>query len=310
MRFQPYLAHFIVIGCFCLGFLIPATAQAQRAKQMPPPQPMPMRTLIVSAHPDDETMFPVMVFKLVRELGGTADLALITDGGGGNNGMVASRYYGMNLLDSAVARRTLPGIRKKELMKAGEVMGIQNFFFFDQTDDYFSTDPAPYLSGRRWNTELVDKQLDEVLTKGQYDLVLCLVPSAEQHAHHKAATILTIRAIQRLQSPKKPIILGGRTLSRTTTFSFSELANYPETKVLPNAPVYEVDVSHTFGEGGKHSYQIVADWVKAEHKSQSGDMNMAMHRGDVEVFYYFNINGPTGLDTLKKLFSSLKANGY
>ena len=268
-----------------------------------------LKTLIITAHPDDETMFPVTVFKLVRELGGSADLALITDGSGGSNGMVASKYYGMNLLDSTVGRRALPAIRKKELMKAGEVMGITNFYFFDHVDDFYSTDPSAYLGGRRWNLELVNQQLDEVLNKGRYDLILCLVPSAEQHAHHKAATILALRAVSRLQG-KKPIVLGGRTLSRTTTFSFSELPGYPETRVLSNAPVYEVDVSHTFGEGGKHSYLIVADWVKAEHKSQSGDMNVAMHRGDVEAFYYFAQNGPAGLETIKKLFTALKAGGY
>ena len=268
-----------------------------------------LKTLIVTAHPDDETMFPVTVFKLVRELGGSADLALVTDASGGYNGMVASRYYGMNLTDSAVGRRVLPAIRKKELMKAGEIMGITNFYFFDQVDDSYSTDPAPYLGGRRWNIDLVDRQLDELLTKGRYDLVLCLVPSVEQHAHHKAVTVLALRAVARLQG-KKPIILAGRTLSRTTTFSFVELPGYPETKVLPNAPVYEVDVSHTFGEGNKHSYQIVADWVKAEHKSQSGDMNVAMHRGDVEVFYYFAQNGPNGLETIKILFTALKSGGY
>lgn len=268
-----------------------------------------LKTLIVTAHPDDETMFPVTVFKLVRELGGSADLALVTDASGGYNGMVASKYYGMNLLDSAVGRRVLPAIRKKELMKAGEVMGITNFYFFDQVDDLYSTDPAPYLGGRRWNTELVDRQLDELLAKGRYDLVICLVPSVEQHAHHKATTVLALRAVARITG-KKPIVLGGRTISRATTFSFAELPGYPETKVLASAPVYEVDVSHTFGEGGKHSYQIVADWVKAEHKSQSGDMNVAMHRGDVEVFYYFAQNGPNGLETIKKLFTALKASGF
>lgn len=291
MRFIcPYLLLLV------LGTLLRTSAQS-------------LKTLIVTAHPDDETMFPVTVFKLVRELGGSADLALVTDASGGYNGMVASKYYGMNLLDSATGRRVLPAIRKKELIKAGEVMGITNFFFFDQVDDLYSTDPAPYLGGRRWNIELVDRQLDEVLNKGRYDLVLCLVPSAEQHAHHKAATILTLKAIARLQG-KKPIVLAGRTLSRATTFSFSELPGYPETKVLASAPVYELDVSHTFGEGGKHSYQIVADWVKAEHKSQSGDMNVAMHRGDVEAFYYFAQNGPGGLETIKKLFTALKASGY
>lgn len=308
MILSPLIVQIRLSYLVAFLFWFPLLSPAQQTQ--PTSAYLPLRTLIVTAHPDDETMFPVTVFKLVRELGGSADLALVTDASGGYNGMVASKYYGMNLLDSAVGRRVLPAIRKKELMKAGEVMGVTNFYFFDQTDDVYSTDPSPYLAGRRWNTELVEKQLDEVLTKGRYDLILCLVPSVEQHAHHKAATVMAIRAVQRFKGTKKPIVLAGRTLSRATTFSFSELPGYPETKVLPNAPVYEVDVSHTFGEAGKHSYLIVADWVKAEHKSQSGDMNVAMHRGDVEAFYYFAANGPGGLETIKKLFTSLKISGY
>ena len=286
----------------CFLFLLWSAASVRTSAQS-------LKILIVTAHPDDETMFPVTVFKLVRELGGQADMALVTDASGGYNGLVAAKYYGMNLLDSAVARRVLPAIRKKELMKAGEILGVTNFYFFDQRDDAYATDPAAYLNGRRWNTELVVRQLDEVLAKGRYDLVLCLLPSAEQHAHHKAATILTLRAAARLPG-KKPIVLAGRTLSRTTPFSFTELPGYPETKLLPGAPPLEVDVSRMFGEGGKHSYQIVADWVKAEHKSQSGEMNVAMHRGDVEAFYYFAQNGLIGLETTKKIFAALKASGY
>ena len=71
------------------------------------------KVLIVTAHPDDETMFPVTVFKITHELKGSADLALITDASGGFNGMVASMYYGMNMLDSVVGRKNLPLIRKK-----------------------------------------------------------------------------------------------------------------------------------------------------------------------------------------------------
>ncbi len=268
-----------------------------------------LKTLIVTAHPDDETMFPVTVFKLVRELGGTADLALLTDASGGSGGLLGAKYYGLNLLDSAIGRKVLPAIRKKELMKAGEIMGITNFYFFDQRDDYVSQDPAPYLAGRRWNIDLVNRQLDEVLTKGQYDLLLCLVPAADQHAHHKATTVLALRAVARLAG-KKPLVLAGLTRNRTTQPGFTASPGYPETRVIPNVPGLDIDVSRTFGEGGKHSYQLVADWVKAEHKSQSGEMNTAMHRGDLETFYYFTQNGPDGLESIKKLFISLKASGY
>ncbi|WP_020603349.1 hypothetical protein [Spirosoma spitsbergense] len=37
------------------------------------------KVLIVTAHPDDETMFPVTVFKITHELNGSADIALMTN---------------------------------------------------------------------------------------------------------------------------------------------------------------------------------------------------------------------------------------
>jgi len=100
--------------------------------------------LIVTAHPDDETMFPATIFKITWELKGTVDLALITDASGGYNGLIASTYYDKNLTDSATGRVALPLLRKKELMCAGEVMGIRNFFFFDQLDDFYQIDPKPF----------------------------------------------------------------------------------------------------------------------------------------------------------------------
>ena len=73
------------------------------------------KVLIITAHPDDETMFPVTVFKVTHEMKGTADVALITDGSGGYNGLVASSYYGKNMTDSATGRTYLPLIRKKRI---------------------------------------------------------------------------------------------------------------------------------------------------------------------------------------------------
>lgn len=268
------------------------------------------RVLIVTAHPDDETMFPVTVFKITHELKGSADLALITDASGGYNGLVASSYYGLNLVDSATGRKHLPLIRKKELMASGEVLGIGNFFFLDQLDDYYNRDEKPYLQGKNWDIAHVEKKLDQILANGNYDFVFCLIPHEGQHAHHKTASISAIRAVQRFKGAKKPIVLGGQSQNKGYTFQFAGLANYPETNILKSAPVFEFDRSYGFGEDKKHSYMIVADWVKAAHKSQSGDMNQAMHRGDLETFWYFAINGEAGLSPTKALFDAVNASGF
>jgi N-acetylglucosamine malate deacetylase 2 len=268
------------------------------------------KVLIVTAHPDDETMFPVTVFKITHELKGSADLALITDASGGFNGMVASMYYGMNMLDSVIGRKNLPLIRKKEMMAAGEILGIGNYFFFDQIDDYYNRNEKPYLEGKRWDISYVEKRLDDILKKGQYDYIFCLVPHEGQHAHHKSASLCAIRAVQRFQGPKRPIILGGQAANKDYTFRFSQLEGYPETKISAAAPVFAFDRSFGFGEDNKHSYMIVADWVKASHKSQSGDMNQSMHRGELETFWYFQLNGDHRISEVQQLFDTLKKSGF
>ncbi|AEI50111.1 LmbE family protein [Runella slithyformis DSM 19594] len=268
------------------------------------------KVLIVTAHPDDETMFPVTVFKITRELKGIADLALITDASGGFNGMVASKYYGMNMLDSVVGRKNLPLIRKKEMMAAGEILGIGNYFFFDQIDDYYNRNEKPYLQGKNWDIGYIERRLDAVLAKGQYDFIFCLIPHEGQHAHHKASSLCALRAVQRYKGPNPPIVLGGQAANKGYTFTFSALEEYPETAISPAAPVFEFDRSFGFGEDNKHSYMIVADWVKAAHKSQSGDMNQSMHRGELETFWYFALNGEKRIPEVKQLFENLKKSGF
>ncbi|MCF2499586.1 PIG-L family deacetylase [Dyadobacter chenhuakuii] len=268
------------------------------------------RVLIVTAHPDDETTFPVTIFKITHELKGSADLALITDASGGYNGLVASSYYGMNLVDSVVGRKHLPLIRKKEILAAGEVLGIGNFFFLDQLDDYYNRNEKPYLEGKNWNIKYVESRLDEILAKGNYDYVFCLVPNEGQHAHHKTASISAIRAVQRFKGDKKPIVLGGQTQNKGTISKFTRLDGYPETAISLTAPIFEFDRTYGFGEDKKHSYMIVADWVKAAHKSQSGDMNQAMHRGDMETFLYFEMNGAARIGEVKDLFEKINNAGF
>lgn len=268
------------------------------------------KVLIVTAHPDDETMFPVTIFKITHELKGSADLALITDASGGFNGMVASMYYGMNMLDSIVGRKKLPLIRKKEMMAAGEILGLGNYYFFDQIDDYYNRNEKPYIEGKRWDISYIERRLDEILNKGNYDYVFCLVPHDGQHAHHKAASLCALSAVQRYQGLKKPLILGGQAMNKGYSFRFSGLEGYPETQINSRAPIFEFDRSFGFGEDNKHSYMIVADWVKASHKSQSGDMNQSMHRGELETFWYFQLNGEQRISEVSALFDTLKKSGF
>src|SRR4051812_34262108 len=80
------------------------------------------KVLVVNAHPDDETSFPIMLYKIVHDLKGTVDLMVMTDGGGGFHGSeLGSVYYGLQLTDSVIARNNLPRLRKQEVMQAGDI---------------------------------------------------------------------------------------------------------------------------------------------------------------------------------------------
>ncbi len=266
------------------------------------------KVLVVTAHPDDETQFPVTLFKITRELKGMVDLALITDGSGGYNGLLASTFYDKNLTDSTTGRKYLPLIRKKEILCSGDVLGIRNFYFFDQIDDFYQFNPKPFLEGKRWNINYINEKLDQILTQNKYDYIFCLVPDVGQHAHHKSATILALRAAQR--AVNKPIVLGGRSLNKDYTYKFSGLEGFPETNILVNSPVNYFDRSFGFGERNQHSYMIVADWIKACHKSQSGDMNASMHKGELETFWYFAQNGKENINKVNFLFEKLRKSGF
>ena len=96
--------------------------------------------------------------------------------------------------------------------------------------------------------------------------------------------------------------MGGRALNKDYTYTFDTLAGFPETKISAKAPVFYFDRSYGFGERNSHSYMIVADWVKACHKSQSGDMNGAIHRGDLETLWYVDIDPETGISSTAQFF--------
>lgn len=272
----------------------------------------PPKVLIVTAHPDDETSFPVTVFKITHDLKGTVDLALMTDAQGGFNGSeLGSLYYGYSLTDSVVGRQRLPAIRKQELMNAGRILGIRNYFFFDQKDDLYTQDEKPYAGGTLWDIVYIQRRLDQILARENYDFIFIMVPSADQHGHHKTASLMGLRAAQRYKGTRKPIVLGGGWVEKGNEPTiFEQLAGYPETRILKEAPLFTFDRSVKFGHRDLLTYKIVADWVIAEYKSQGDLQENLIHRGDVETFRYFAINPREGIAKTQALFDALIATPY
>jgi LmbE family N-acetylglucosaminyl deacetylase len=270
------------------------------------------KVLVVTAHPDDETGFSVSIFKITHELKGTVDMAVMTDGGGGfADSQLGAMYYGLNLTDSVTARNHLPLIRKQEILDAAKIMGMRNIYFMEQPDDWYTTDPTPYISGKNWNIPHVESRMDNLLKDQNYDFVITMLPHAGQHGHHKTAVLMGLRAVQRFKGPKKPIIIAGSPMNlNAKPVEFTELAGFPETKIKPGTPTFTLNRAFRFKENDKLSYKIVADWVISVYKSQGAIQEGAIHKTDLETYRYFDINDTSGVTKVEKLFNDLAKSGF
>jgi LmbE family N-acetylglucosaminyl deacetylase len=270
------------------------------------------KVLVVTAHPDDETGFSVTMFKITHELKGTVDMAVMTDGGGGfADSQLGAMYYGLPLTDSVTARTHLPMLRKQEILNAGKIMGVRNIYFMEQPDDWYTTDITPYISGKNWDIGYVEKRMDRLLAERGYDFIITMVPHAGQHGHHKTSVLMALRALQRYKGPNKPIIIAGSSMSANSKPSdFTMLDGYPETKLKPNAPKFTLNRAFRFKENDKVSYKIVADWVISEYKSQGAIQENGIHRTDMEIYHYYDMNDASGIERVQKLFDDLANSGF
>ena len=270
------------------------------------------KVLVVTAHPDDETGFSVTMFKITHEMKGTVDMAVMTDGGGGfADSQLGALYYNLNLTDSIVARTHLPMLRKQEILNAGKIMGVRNIYFMEQPDDWYTTDPKPYISGKNWDISYVERRMDRLLADRDYDFIITMLPHAGQHGHHKTSVLMALRAVQRFKGPHKPIVIAGSPMNATSKpMEFSMLEGYPETKIKADAPTFILNRAFRFKENDKVSYKIVADWVISEYKSQGAIQENGIHKTDMEVYRYYDLNDAKGISKVQKLFDDLAKIGF
>lgn len=262
------------------------------------------KVLLVTAHPDDDALFSATVFKTTHLLDGIVDLALMTNGEGGYRYSTLGNFiYDRQLDNEEVGRSYLPGIRKRELMAGGEIVGLRNYFFFDQVDDQFSLDIANPM--KSWDTEWIKQRLYKILEKQQYDFVFTMTPSEDTHAHHKASAILALQTIERLPVENRPLVFAtDMTSSMEDSTEYDQLKGYPISKIMEEYPSMKFDRRQTFGHDNRLNYKIIGNWVIAEHKSQ-GTMQLLMSRGNVEQYWPYAINTKSKLAKAKAYFEAV-----
>jgi N-acetylglucosamine malate deacetylase 2 len=252
--------------------------------QMLEAQASPGKLLIVVAHPDDEYECAATTYRLVRELGWTADQLIVTSGESGYRySTLAEVVYGTNLTREPDGREHLAAIRKQEAARAGKILGIRQHYFLDQKDLGFDTD-ASSAGATNWDRPHVRAVLDGLLAREQYDAVFTLLPTPDTHGHHRAATQLALEAVAAMPAHARPLTFGVDARSRTEA----------PLKFRGAAPLFAFDRTAHFGFRNALSYQIVVNWVIAEHKSQ-GLFQTESGKSDSEQFWLYEENGPDAI---------------
>ena len=250
------------------------------------------KLLIVAAHPDDEYAFAATTYRLTRELGWAADHVVITNGEAGYRySALAEAVYGVGLTGESQGRSRLPAIRRRETLAAGKVLGIRRHYFLDQRDSGFATDAAAAPTSN-WDRAAVLSFLTGLVHREHYDAIFTLLPTAETHGHHRAATLLALEAAADPARRSPPPAAGEPTRAPPRRPPNSSAACPASRCPAPTASglrfVFNRDAS--FGYRNALNYQIVVNWFIAEHKSQ-GLFQTDSGKHQLEQFWLFEASG-------------------
>ena len=308
---RAVLFLFLLITCLCS---FACNCKSGRSPSAIPPALVPNQPniLLVVAHPDDEYCMAATVYRIARELNGHVDELVITSGEGGYKYTdLANKIYGVDLKDKNNSGQ-LKTIREKELEKSGVIIGIRNHYYLRQPDNGYTTDPKDALE-KSWDKAFVLDQISKQLAAVNYDLVMTLLPTPTTHGHHQAATILALQAINKIDVAIRPSVVGcanrstgGGPTPEPQIPSFSGLKDYPET-AIPEAfthPSYFFDRDFKFGFNNKLSYQIVVNWMIAEHKSQ-GVFQSWYNAYNNEDFWVYGINSDQAVGRITDIFNAI-----
>lgn len=301
MKVRPYASINVSILVMLLAISIVENAWAQTGSTLQ--RTLPKAILVVSAHPDDELSFGATIYASTHTAGVPVDLAVLTDGSGGyGHAQLAASLYGIKGLSSdAVARTELPSIRKKECMASGNIMGIRHYYFFDYRDDSYTLEPEPAFA--TWDVAVIKRRLGALIVERGYDLVFVILPSADQHGHHKAATILLLETVLGISPAQRPYILAAPELNSANAqpVPYTQMPNYGVTRVQ-DTHTYQFDRTAKMLGSKLIDYRVLLRLLIAEHKSQ-GSLLLITEPQPVEYFTSFAISNRNKEELVNSLFS-------
>jgi N-acetylglucosamine malate deacetylase 2 len=249
-----------------------------------------LKVLLVVAHPDDESECAAAIYRITHELGGIVDQVIVTDGQSGSeySGPGATYYHGGSDVDRVNGKR-LARIRRNEAARAGRILRIRRQYFFGQKDAGFTFDPHDGV--RAWDVTTVRGELQRLIERENYDLVLTLLPTDDTHGHHKTVAALVLDAAAEVPRDSHPAVLGVQAINPEPEDPpiFSGLEGFPATRPLTREPAWIVNRKTPLPSHIALDYSIFVNWVIAEHKSQ-GLFQMEFGRKSHECFWLFEIS--------------------
>lgn len=284
-------------------FVTAVPAQGPDEGPAPPKDGSSSHILLVVAHPDDEYEMAATVYRITTELHGMADEIIVTDGEAGYHySSLAERYYGVALTNGVADKAQLAQIRVEESQRVAKVLGIRRQWFLGESNVPFTQSANSTLHGN-WRTTRVLQTISDRMKEERYDFVFVLLPDLKAHGEHKAATILTLEAVKSLSGEKTPIVLGAAA-GNSTSPRYDAISGDSLTQTLTSEPQFHFDRDIHFGYQKSLSYQIIVDWVIAEHKSQ-GLFQTKCLQDRYENFWVFGTNVPQAVDRAAALFTAV-----
>jgi LmbE family N-acetylglucosaminyl deacetylase len=232
VRTAAHLAWLPTLACAAALSGAPQPGRAAAAAAPLPRLDAGTSLLVVAPHPDDETLCCAGLIQRVLGAGGSVSIVWITSGDGS---ALTTLLVGHRLLPDAAAAQALGARRMREARAAASVLGVpaarQLFLGYPDggvlrllseyrvrpwRSGYTDSTAVPYpdalFPGHPYTGESLERDFAAVLARVAPTLILA--PSlADSHPDHRAAGLLTLRALQRPGVPAAPawywIVHGG-----------------------------------------------------------------------------------------------------
>lgn len=270
---------------------------------------MRLSILAVIAHPDDETNFAGTLYLLSHYLDAQIDLIVVTDGAGGyKHSQQAEKIHELKLTDPDIAKKHMPRIRKQEMLKAAEIVGIKNVNFLKIRDDGYTKDYRLLLSEE--NQEIILSSLNSTLKRGSYDFIFTLLPTANTHGHHKSVAYMVLMAANKFSGTNStnPVVLGVPEFIATDDVECIKELEKPDSHgaIDRRCGSFSINKSEKLLKSSKGVLTLndVVDSVIGCHVSQ-GTLPKYKHSTTHEDFYVYRENPQYALSKTKKLFEKL-----